>query len=147
MPPVPTVPLEPYITPANGEIKRQMGKRKPILGKIGYNIHHKRNCYLSNRKFEGKVIMKTIATCMTVLLLTGAAFAQKPAPKPEPLPAKTKCLVMNHDFKPTAKSPKSTYKGKTYYFCCAGCKPTFDKEPEKYVKADKPKPKSGGAKR
>ncbi len=34
----------------------------------------------------------------------------------------------------------STYKGKTYYFCCAGCKPEFDKDPAKYTmkKADKP---------
>ena len=28
---------------------------------------------------------------------------------------------------------KSEYKGQTYYFCSAGCKKTFDKEPEKYV--------------
>ena len=29
---------------------------------------------------------------------------------------------------------QSTYKGKTYYFCCAGCKPWFDKDPAKFVK-------------
>lgn len=28
---------------------------------------------------------------------------------------------------------KSEYKEQTYYFCCAGCKRSFDKEPEKYV--------------
>lgn len=28
----------------------------------------------------------------------------------------------------------STYHGKTYYFCCAGCKPRFDKNPTKFVK-------------
>ncbi len=28
----------------------------------------------------------------------------------------------------------STYKGKTYYFCCSGCKPRFDKDPAKTVK-------------
>lgn len=28
----------------------------------------------------------------------------------------------------------STYKGKTYYFCCPSCKPMFDKDPAKYVK-------------
>jgi YHS domain-containing protein len=27
----------------------------------------------------------------------------------------------------------SVYKGKTYYFCCASCKPMFDKDPAKYV--------------
>lgn len=29
---------------------------------------------------------------------------------------------------------KSDYKGTTYYFCAAGCKKTFDGEPEKYLK-------------
>lgn len=28
---------------------------------------------------------------------------------------------------------KSTYKGKTYYFCAANCKQTFDANPEKYA--------------
>lgn len=28
---------------------------------------------------------------------------------------------------------KSTYKGKTYYFCAPGCKKTFDENPEKYI--------------
>jgi Cu+-exporting ATPase len=28
---------------------------------------------------------------------------------------------------------KSDYQGKTYYFCSAGCKKAFDKEPAKYV--------------
>lgn len=27
---------------------------------------------------------------------------------------------------------KSEYKGQTYYFCCAGCKRSFDKEPARY---------------
>ena len=25
------------------------------------------------------------------------------------------------------------YKGKTYYFCAAGCKERFEKEPEKFI--------------
>lgn len=28
---------------------------------------------------------------------------------------------------------KSDYKGKTYYFCAAGCKRAFDEDPEKYA--------------
>jgi YHS domain-containing protein len=31
----------------------------------------------------------------------------------------------------------STYHGKTYYFCCPGCKPLFDKDPAKYIKSAK----------
>jgi YHS domain-containing protein len=27
----------------------------------------------------------------------------------------------------------AVYKGKTYYFCSAGCKAKFEKEPAKYV--------------
>lgn len=27
----------------------------------------------------------------------------------------------------------SAYKGVTYYFCSAGCKKSFEKEPEKYL--------------
>lgn len=30
----------------------------------------------------------------------------------------------------------SEYKGKTYYFCGRGCKIAFDKDPEKYVRAE-----------
>ncbi len=29
---------------------------------------------------------------------------------------------------------KSSYNGRTYYFCSASCKQTFDKKPENYVK-------------
>lgn len=28
---------------------------------------------------------------------------------------------------------KSDYQQKTYYFCCPGCKRSFDKEPQRYV--------------
>jgi Cu+-exporting ATPase len=28
----------------------------------------------------------------------------------------------------------SVYKGKKYYFCSAGCKAAFDKEPDKHVR-------------
>jgi YHS domain-containing protein len=31
----------------------------------------------------------------------------------------------------------ATHKGKTYYFCAAACKATFQKAPEKYVAAEK----------
>jgi xanthine dehydrogenase accessory factor len=33
----------------------------------------------------------------------------------------------------TRAKHKSEYKGKMIYFCCAGCKQTFDKQPEKYA--------------
>jgi YHS domain-containing protein len=30
----------------------------------------------------------------------------------------------------------SEYAGKTYYFCAAGCKRSFDKEPGKYIQPE-----------
>lgn len=32
---------------------------------------------------------------------------------------------------------KTSYKGKTYYFCSPSCKSTFEKNPEKHVKVTK----------
>ena len=45
------------------------------------------------------------------------------------------CPVMKTRIPDVKKaSGKSVYKGKTYYFCCGGCKPQFDKNPTKYIK-------------
>lgn len=44
------------------------------------------------------------------------------------------CPVMGSKIQDVSKAAgKSVYKGETYYFCCAGCKPKFDKDPSKYV--------------
>lgn len=47
---------------------------------------------------------------------------------------RTVCLVSNEDFTVSPASPKVEYKGKTYYFCCAGCDTKFKDNPEKYLK-------------
>jgi len=45
------------------------------------------------------------------------------------------CPVMGTKIPDVSKAAgKSVYKGKTYYFCCPGCKPQFDKNPAKYIK-------------
>jgi YHS domain-containing protein len=33
----------------------------------------------------------------------------------------------------SAAAATTEYKGKTFYFCAAGCKEAFEKEPDKYV--------------
>jgi len=43
------------------------------------------------------------------------------------------CPVMKGKVANPAKAAKSVYKGKTYWFCCPGCKPRFDANPAKYV--------------
>lgn len=47
-----------------------------------------------------------------------------------------KDLVCGMEIDPNTAAGKSDYKGQTYYFCAPGCKKAFDKEPEKYVKAE-----------
>lgn len=44
------------------------------------------------------------------------------------------CPVMKTWFVPDEKTDKMVYKDKTYYFCCKGCKPMFEKDPDKYLK-------------
>ena len=35
---------------------------------------------------------------------------------------------------PKKAAGTSEHQGNTWYFCCAGCKRTFDQNPEQYVK-------------
>lgn len=41
--------------------------------------------------------------------------------------------VCGGEVTPQSAGATSEYKGTTYYFCCSGCKRSFDKEPEKYL--------------
>jgi Cu+-exporting ATPase len=42
--------------------------------------------------------------------------------------------VSGETFNKSDDTESMEYKGKTYYFCCAGCKEKFEKDPEKYTK-------------
>ncbi len=44
------------------------------------------------------------------------------------------CPVSHEDFTVGAKTVQVTYKGKRYAFCCADCRPDFEKNPAKYAK-------------
>ncbi len=57
-----------------------------------------------------------------------------PDKAPERKAAEAKCPVMGGKVADVTKAQKSTYKGVTYYFCCAGCKPEFDRDPAKYAR-------------
>jgi YHS domain-containing protein len=45
-----------------------------------------------------------------------------------------KCPITGNKVDPAKTKLKTTYKGKTYYFCCAGCPEEFKKNPVKYTK-------------
>lgn len=53
--------------------------------------------------------------------------------KPAPVGTKARCPVMGNEFSISEKSEHSVYKGRHYYFCCGGCKPKFDENPQKYL--------------
>ena len=74
--------------------------------------------------------MKPVFLAVAALALAAGAAVAGPKDAKSPV-----CAVMQHEIGVVdATTPKSVYKGRTYYFCCAACKPTFDKNPEKYVK-------------
>lgn len=73
-----------------------------------------------------------------IVAIAGAAVAApvaKHTAKAKPA-AKLVCPVTGETVASVKDSAgSSTYKGKKYFFCCAGCKPMFDKEPAKYTKS------------
>ncbi|HLO97448.1 MAG TPA: YHS domain-containing protein [Fimbriimonas sp.] len=75
--------------------------------------------------------MKKFLVALMATAIVGAAFADKD-------PKELKCAVMPADkvviATATKKKMYSDYKGRRYFFCCAGCKPTFEKDPAKYAK-------------
>jgi YHS domain-containing protein len=48
---------------------------------------------------------------------------------------KSTCTVTGEEIEITADSPHSEHNGKTYYFCCTGCKKKFDADPAKFTKS------------
>ena len=74
---------------------------------------------------------------LPVLAVPAAPTAKKAVPaaaKPAPLV----CPVTGEKIASIKDAVgSSTYKGKTYYFCCPACKPMFDKNPAKYIRSAK----------
>lgn len=75
------------------------------------------------------------AAALAVVAVLGAPALAQNHRKPAQKRAALICPVTG-DKIASAKVSKghSTFKGKTYYFCCPMCKPRFDKDPAKFVK-------------
>ena len=58
--------------------------------------------------------------------------AQQSSPQ-EVKEEKVQCPVMKNWILASEAADKTEYNGKTYYFCCEGCKEKFLAEPEKYI--------------
>jgi Cu+-exporting ATPase len=54
----------------------------------------------------------------------------------EPGTGKSKDPVCGMTVAEAKAAGTSEYGGKTYYFCAAGCRESFEKEPEKYIKGE-----------
>jgi Cu+-exporting ATPase len=69
---------------------------------------------------------------------SAAAAADVKKPGEAAMGDKTTCPISKEVFTVSASSPKTEYKGKTYYFCCGGCDSKFKENPEKYLTSSAP---------
>ena len=83
--------------------------------------------------------MKTSFLAIAAFALAGTVSAAPAHTKTLacPLPAKHSALICPVTGTKVASAKAafghSTFKGKTYYFCCPQCKPAFDKRPAYFV--------------
>jgi Cu+-exporting ATPase len=77
-----------------------------------------------------------LRTLLGIVIAASFAVGQD-AKKPETKPAKEAQDPVCGMMVETATSPKSDYKGKTYYFCSIDEKKEFDKAPATYIKVEK----------
>ncbi len=81
------------------------------------------------------MIRSTLFAAAALLSLAGSISAAPVKAKPAAAKAAPLICPVTKEKIASVKDAagSSTYKGKTYYFCCAGCKPMFDKDPAKYA--------------
>jgi len=90
----------------------------------------------SRRAQFGIVFMLAVLLLIGLVALTGCKKKSEPAAPAEVEKAvsatiqQTICPIMGGVIN---KDIFTEYKGKKVYFCCAGCKEKFEKEPEKYL--------------
>jgi YHS domain-containing protein len=81
--------------------------------------------------------MNRILLTLVVGVSAAFALAQAPGKKP-PLPKAVKCPVMKASKVNIASATKAKmfadYKGRRYFFCCAGCPEAFKANPAKFAK-------------
>ncbi|MCS7078736.1 MAG: YHS domain-containing protein [Chloracidobacterium sp.] len=83
--------------------------------------------------------------CSTFVSASPQSPTQAPAataPSDKPI-----CPVTLEEVEDTAAAAHSDYRGKRYYFCCPACKPKFDKNPRKYLRAMEAKQRRTGKQR
>ncbi len=81
------------------------------------------------------MIRSTLIAAAALMALAGSVSAAPVKAKPQTVKAASLICPVTKEKIASVKNAagSSTYQGKTYYFCCAGCKPMFDKDPAKYA--------------
>jgi len=86
------------------------------------------------KQFKAAILLASLL--LVGLIVLGGCKKSEPAAPPETEEVasaaieQTTCPVMGGAID---KNMFTEYKGKKVYFCCPGCKPEFEKEPEKYL--------------
>jgi hypothetical protein len=101
-------------------LKREDDNKKEVQRLVVSLLHANRFLYRYEVKPQGK-------TLFTRLYEVGAT--KEGVPFAGPADASPECVVSGG-----RGTQAVTYKGKTYYFCCSGCRDAFKDEPEKYIK-------------
>ncbi len=88
----------------------------------------------------------TLLLAGAALTMSAVAFAAPGDKGKKEAPKEIKCAVMSNNKVNIADATKnkmySDYKGKRYFFCCAGCPAAFKKDPGKFAKSESiPAPK------
>jgi YHS domain-containing protein len=91
------------------------------------------------------LVVPTMAQKQETTKKTETKTATKTVTKAAPVKFTT-CMVTGEKLGSMGKPIMLKYKGQEYPVCCPACKPTFEKEPEKYIKAAMAKMKPTTAK-
>ena len=86
---------------------------------------------------EGDLSQKDAKECHAKDKQANCPKASATFDAPQSTGTQATCPVSGESFTITEDTEHSEVDGKHVYFCCAGCKPMFDKEPEKYPGAEK----------
>ncbi len=95
-------------------------------------------------------MIKFVTALLLASALGVAVHAGLGGQKKKPAKTKIHCPVMKNSLVDIAKATKSKmfsdYKGRRYFFCCAGCPSVFKANPEKFKNSESiPTPKKKGA--
>ena len=117
------------------EIQAELKPGKVLMFAHGFNIHYGQIVPPSG--VDVTMVAPKCPGHMLRQVYTEGAGAPAAFDKMPALGTKARCLVTGDDFTVRNTTESSRYKGKYYVFCCGGCKPLFDANPEKYINSAK----------